>query len=46
VTVVFRDAGERTEVELVHTGSADDAVRDSHGAGCLDGLVASLNRLV
>jgi uncharacterized protein YndB with AHSA1/START domain len=49
VTVVFREAGERTEVELIHTGIADDTVRDSHAAGwsgCLDGLVATLNRLV
>jgi uncharacterized protein YndB with AHSA1/START domain len=49
VTVVFRDAGERTEVEIVHTGIADPAVRDSHGMGwegCLDGLVATLNQMV
>jgi uncharacterized protein YndB with AHSA1/START domain len=49
VTVVFRESGERTEVELIHTGIADPAVRDSHGAGwlgCLDGLVATLNPLV
>ena len=46
VTVRFRDAGERTEVEIVHSGIADAAIRDSHGMGwqgCLDGLVATLN---
>jgi uncharacterized protein YndB with AHSA1/START domain len=45
VTVRFRPAGERTEVEIVHTGIPDPAVRDSHGSGwqgCLDALVAAL----
>jgi uncharacterized protein YndB with AHSA1/START domain len=44
VTVSFREAGGRTEVEVVHTGIADPVVRDSHGMGwqgCLDGLAAS-----
>lgn len=49
VTVQFREAGERTVVEIVHTGIADPAVRDSHGMGwqgCLDGLATSLNQMV
>ena len=49
VTVEFREAGERTEVEITHTGIADPAVRDSHGMGwqgCLDGLVTTLNQMV
>lgn len=46
VTVEFREAGERTEVEIVHTGIADPAVRDRHEMGwqgCLEGLVTTLN---
>ena len=49
VTVLFRDAGERTEVEIVHTGIADPAVRDSHGMGwqgCLEELETTLNPMV
>lgn len=49
VTVLFRDAGERTEVEIVHTGIADPELRDNHEKGwqgCLDGLMATLNRVV
>jgi uncharacterized protein YndB with AHSA1/START domain len=49
VIVLFREAGERTEVEIVHTGLADPAMRDSHGMGwqgCLDGLVTTLNQMV
>jgi uncharacterized protein YndB with AHSA1/START domain len=44
VTVLFREAGERTEVELVHTGIPSDAIRDSHAAGwlaCLENLAGT-----
>jgi uncharacterized protein YndB with AHSA1/START domain len=49
VTVTFRAAGERTQVELTHTGIADPAIAANHAAGwaaCLDGLDATLNRMV
>jgi len=49
VTVQFREAGERTEVEIVHTGIADPAMRESHGMGwqaCLDELTTTLNQVV
>ncbi len=49
VSVAFRDRGERTEIELTHTGFADDGLRDTHASGwlaCLDELDGTLNRMV
>lgn len=41
VVVEFREAGERTEVVLTHTGFATEHIRDQHvqgWTGCLDNL--------
>jgi uncharacterized protein YndB with AHSA1/START domain len=49
VTVVFRDAGDRTEIELTHVDFTDDDERAHHVGGwdgCLDRLPAILNRMV
>ena len=49
VTIAFRDLGDRTEIELTHTGIVGDAVRNSHAAGwigCLDGLDTMVNQVV
>jgi uncharacterized protein YndB with AHSA1/START domain len=49
VTVRFRDRGERTEVEVTHTGFDDDSVRDNHAQGwlgCLGELDKTLNHMV
>ncbi len=49
VTVLFRDAGDRTEVEIVHTELDDPQTRAGHGdgwVGCLDGLETTLNQMV
>lgn len=45
VTVMFRQAGPWTEVELTHAGIASPSTRDSHAAGwrgCFDELIAIL----
>jgi uncharacterized protein YndB with AHSA1/START domain len=49
VAVRFHDLGDRTEIEITHTGIVDDAeaAMHEHGwAACLDGLDAILNRVV
>lgn len=49
VAIRFHDRGDGTEIEITHTGIAEEAERDAHAAGwvgCLDGLDATLNRMV
>lgn len=49
VAIRFHDLGDRTEIEITHTGIAGDAegAMHEHGwAACLDGLDATLNRMV
>ena len=49
VTVELREVGDRTEVEITHSGLLDAAIRDSHATGwvaCLDGLDETLNQMV
>lgn len=49
VAVRFHDLGDRTEIEITHTGISDEAEAAMHEHGwstCLDGLHATLNRMV
>jgi uncharacterized protein YndB with AHSA1/START domain len=49
VTVVFREEGEGTEIELTHTGMVDPTYRDHTAAGwvaCFEKLQTTLDHLV
>ena len=49
VAIRFHDLGDRTEIEITHSGIADEAESAMHEHGwvaCLDGLDTILNRMV